>query len=264
MPDLPARTASAVIAVGDELLLGFTLDTNSHWLAGRLRELGRPLCRVVQVPDRPARIRAELELVRDDPEVAVVFVCGGLGPTPDDRTLGAVAAFLGRPLRTDPGVLDMVKRSVARLHQRGLVDSPEPGAGMLKLADLPENPDAILHNPAGSCPGLLYRVARPAGDLSVFVLPGVPAELKAIFEQVLAPAHLGGGHAPHVAQHVFPMAVEASFFEVLRQVEVEFPEVTVGSYPQRETREVIIRVVSPDPERARAALDEVVRRMTPA
>lgn len=264
-PSTAARDRSAIIAVGDELLGGFTVDTNSHWLAGQLRECGLPPVRIAQVPDRPERIREELERTLADPEVGVVFLCGGLGPTPDDRTLEALAAFLGRALVQDPDLLERVHRAVHRLHEHGLLEDTEPGPGMLKLALIPEGPDDVLHNPAGSCPGLLYRVSGGAGaPVAVFVLPGVPEELRAIFAQVLLPRHFPERGPGHVAEHAFAHLVEARFYEVLREVEVAFPDVTIGSYPQRATREVIIRVTGRDGARVREALDMVVTRMTPA
>src|SRR5437773_11875038 len=90
-----AMPASSIVAIGDELVGGFTLDTNSHWMAERLRLLGYPVKRVTQIRDRPPeivdRVRGEL----NDAEVTDIFLSGGLGPTPDDRTFAALADALG-------------------------------------------------------------------------------------------------------------------------------------------------------------------------
>ena len=88
--------ASTIVAVGDELVAGFTLDTNSHWLAERLRLLGFPLKRITVIRDRRSDIVEQLLRDLDDPEVEDVFCSGGLGPTPDDRTLEAVAVVRQR------------------------------------------------------------------------------------------------------------------------------------------------------------------------
>ncbi len=88
--------ATSLITIGDELLAGFTLDTNSHWLAERLRLAGRPLRRITVVRDRLEDISGQVRRDLSDPETEDVFCCGGLGPTPDDRTLEAVAHALGR------------------------------------------------------------------------------------------------------------------------------------------------------------------------
>src|SRR5215472_5325304 len=89
---------SSIVAIGDELVGGFTLDTNSHWLAERLRLLGYPLKRVTQIRDKPEEIVAQVHLELDDSQVTDVFLTGGLGPTPDDRTFAALADALGKEL----------------------------------------------------------------------------------------------------------------------------------------------------------------------
>ena len=88
---------SSIVAIGDELVGGFTLDTNSHWMSERLRLLGYPVKRVTQIRDRPAEIVQQIHRELDDSDVTDVFLTGGLGPTPDDRTFAALADALVRP-----------------------------------------------------------------------------------------------------------------------------------------------------------------------
>src|SRR5260370_27777892 len=90
--------ASSIIVIGDELVGGFTLDTNSHWLAERLRLLGFPLKRITTIRDRPAEIADQIHRDLADNELTHIFCCGGLGPTPDDRTFVSLAGALRRPL----------------------------------------------------------------------------------------------------------------------------------------------------------------------
>src|SRR3989442_15991638 len=92
--------ASSVVAIGDELVGGFTLDSNSHWLAGRPRLLGFPLKRMTAIRDRPREIVDQLQRELDDPEGTHVVVGGGLGPAPDDRTFPSGA----EGVRRRPGV----------------------------------------------------------------------------------------------------------------------------------------------------------------
>src|SRR5581483_11867881 len=108
-----------------ELLNGFVLDTNSHWLAERLRLLGHPLKRLTTVRDSIPEIVEQLRRDLADPEVDVLFCCGGLGPTPDDRTLVAIGEALGRPLVVEESVRARIERRVRRMHDLGLLDSPE-------------------------------------------------------------------------------------------------------------------------------------------
>src|SRR2546428_769674 len=137
--------ASSVVAIGDELVGGFTLDSNSHWLAERLRLLGFPVKRMTALRDRPREIVDQLQRELDDPEVTHVFWSGGLGPTPDHRH--------------------------------------------------------------------------------------------------------------------FPLAVEARFSPLMKELEEKFPDVSVGSYPNYETKELVIRVLGSDPKRVDEVLG-VVRRQS--
>src|SRR2546430_5993915 len=93
-----AMPASSIVAIGDELVGGFTLDTNSHWMAERLRLLGFPVKRVTQIRDKPDEIVDQIRLELDDAEITDVFVSGGLVPTPRARTLAALAQALGEEL----------------------------------------------------------------------------------------------------------------------------------------------------------------------
>src|SRR5258708_25115780 len=86
---------ASIIAIGDELLSGYTLDTNSNWIAQRLRALGIPLKRTTQVRDREEEIVEQVRRELADGEVTTVFCTGGVGPTPADRTLAAVGAAPG-------------------------------------------------------------------------------------------------------------------------------------------------------------------------
>lgn len=247
--------ASTVIAIGDELLAGFTLDTNSHWLAGRLRALGYPLKRITTVGDREAEIVDQLHRDLADPEVADVFCSGGLGPTPDDRTFESVAAALGRGLVTWQPVIDRVERRVRMMHELGLVQATQVAEGNRRMARIPAGPDHVFRNRRGMAPGAMYRF----DGRRLFVLPGVPAELRGIFSEEIEPEFLAGGTAAIVRELRFVFAIEARFYPVMRELEASHPDVSVGSYPQRESRELIIRFTGTDSGRIVGAMD-VVRR----
>src|SRR5260370_41138163 len=89
---------SSLVAIGDELVGGFTLDTNSHWIAERLRILGYPVKRVSQIRDRPAEIVEQVRRELADAEGTDVFISGGPGPTPGDPTFSAPAHALAPEL----------------------------------------------------------------------------------------------------------------------------------------------------------------------
>ena len=250
-----------VIAVGDELLSGFTQDTNTHWLAQRLFKLGYPLWRVDVVSDAPEEIVAAI--VREvDGGADCLFVCGGLGPTPDDRTLASVAVALGREQTFDEVAARHIQLRIDWLHQTGRIPTNDMSEANRRMAEIPQGA-LVLNNSTGMAPGLAIPLPHPDRQRHLFVLPGVPRELKTIFDEEIAPAYLGDGTPWTVEEVHFDMAIEAEFWTVLRKIETEFSDLSVGSYPQPDRGHLIIRVGGADAERVHLAA-ETVRREAPA
>jgi nicotinamide-nucleotide amidase len=246
------------VAVGDELVGGFTLDTNSHWMAERLRLLGYPVKRVTQIRDKPGEIVEQLQRELDDQEVTDVFVMGGLGPTPDDRTFAALAEALGKELTVWEETRARIERRVQRMHAMGLLESAEVTEGNMRMARIPDGPAHVFRNRRGMAPGTVYEV----GGKRIFVLPGVPLEMKGIFTEELEPEFLAAGSAATVREIRFNFAVEARFYPLMRELEESFPDVSVGSYPNFETKELVIRVLGADPKRVDQAA-EIIKRRAP-
>ena len=244
------------MAIGDELVGGFTLDTNSHWLTERLRLLGYPVKRVTQIRDRPQEIVEQLHRELADDDVNDVFCCGGLGPTPDDRTFASLADALERKLVIWEETRARIERRVVRMHEAGLLDSPEVTEGNLRMARIPDNPAHVFKNRRGMAPGVMYE----QGGKRIFVLPGVPLEMKGIFTEELEPEFLSAGSAATVRELRFTFAVEARFYPLMRELEETYPDVSVGSYPNFETKELVIRVLGAEAKRVDQALEEIRRR----
>ncbi len=249
---------SSIVAIGDELVGGFTLDTNSHWMAERLRLLGYPIKRVTQIRDRPSEIIEQVHRELDDAEVTDIFVSGGLGPTPDDRTFTALAEALGKDLVIWEETRARIERRVQRMHSMGLLESPEVTEGNLRMSRIPAEPAHVFRNRRGMAPGAIYE----SNGTRIFVLPGVPMEMKGIFTEEIEPEFLRAGSAATVRELRFTFAVEARFYPLMRELEETFPDVSVGSYPNFETKELVIRVVGLDPKKVDEAL-EVIRRRAP-
>ena len=247
---------SSVVAIGDELVGGFTLDTNSYWLAERLRLLGYPVKRVTEIRDRPVEIVEQLHRELADAEVDDIFCCGGLGPTPDDRTFASLADALGRKLIIWEETRERIERRVRRMHEAGLLDSPEVTEGNLRMARIPENPAHVFKNRRGMAPGVLYE----QGGKRIFVLPGVPLEMKGIFTEELEPEFLATGSAATVRELRFIFAVEARFYPLMRELEESYPDVSVGSYPNFETKELVIRCLGSDPKQVDEVISLIQRR----
>ncbi|GAC1655233.1 MAG: molybdopterin-binding protein [Candidatus Dormibacteraceae bacterium] len=247
--------ASSIIAIGDELLSGFTLDTNTHWLAERLRLLGHPLKRATQVRDRQVEIVEQLHRDVADPEIDVIVCTGGLGPTTDDRTFPAVAAALRRELVVWEETRQRIENRLARMLAAGLVDSADLNEGHLRMATIPADPAAVLGNRVGSAPGVLYET----DGTRIFILPGVPPEMKAIFIDEVEP-RLTGGSVAEVRELRLKFAVEGRFYTVMKELETTHPDVAVGSYPNFESKELILRCSGADAARVESALSVLTHR----
>ncbi len=168
-----------IITIGGELLDGSQVDLNAVYLGSRLTSLGALVVRITSVPDAVDDIEEATSRALDRADL--VITTGGLGVTADDRTKHAVARLLGRKLVLDEGVLEKVR---ARFEARN-VPMPEIN---IATAMLPEGARSI-ENQRGTAPGLLFE----KGEVLLFVLPGVPVELRAMFESFVSPFLEGKG-----------------------------------------------------------------------
>ncbi len=158
------------------MLSGDTVNTNATDLASRCRELGITLDRVVTVRDRIEEISAA---IRQSADADVCFVCGGLGPTSDDRTAEAVAHAAGVELKRDDAAVERLKAKFAAMGY-------EMPAMNLKQADFPATA-TIVANPIGSAEGFMVPVPT-AGGCPVYAMPGVPREMRRMFDTEIGPA----------------------------------------------------------------------------
>lgn len=169
-----SSAVAEIIAIGDELLLGDTVDTNGAWLGQRLSELGAVVAHRSVVGDDEAAIREALaSALRRAP---IVICCGGLGPTPDDRTRDAVSALYGRPSEIDASWLEVIRE---RFRRRG-IDMPDVNR---RQAMKPAGA-VLFPNANGTAPGL--AIDDDALGLTI-LLPGPPREMRPLFDQQVAP-----------------------------------------------------------------------------
>ncbi|ELY94813.1 molybdopterin binding domain-containing protein [Natrialba chahannaoensis JCM 10990] len=202
----------AVVTVGDELLAGRTVNSNATWLCKRLAERGVTVERVTTLPDRISDIAHVVNEYRAAYDA--VIVTGGLGPTHDDVTMAGVAAALGRDLA------DHEQAHTWLANEGYSRDDLTDGT-----TDLPAGARA-LHNEIGVAPGAVLE--------SVYVLPGVPAEMKAMFETV-ADEFAG---TPTYREVVVADEPESALLERIEELRSAF-DVSVGSYPGESVRVAI-------------------------
>lgn len=164
---------SALLSIGDEIVSGLTTDTNSGWLAERLRALGADPVSVLTVPDDEAAILRALRRALEDAEV--VICTGGLGPTADDLTTACIARLAGMELFLD-------EPSLAAIRERFRIAGVEMTPNNRKQALFPEG-STIASNPIGTAPGFIC----PVGRQHVIALPGVPREMRRIADETVLP-----------------------------------------------------------------------------
>jgi nicotinamide-nucleotide amidase len=162
-----------IVAIGSELLLGQIVDTNSTWMAQQLTALGVNLFYKSVVGDNPERMKEVLTRALERADV--VITSGGLGPTQDDLTREVVAEVTGRKLILHQPFLEQIMH---RFRSRGFIMTPNNE----RQAYMPEGAIPVT-NPNGTAPSFIVEDSRG----SVFVLPGVPFELKWLFENQVAP-----------------------------------------------------------------------------
>jgi len=170
-----------IICVGNELLIGKTLNTNAQWLAKRVTSLGLNVRRINTVGDDVDEISSALqEAIQRSP--SFVITTGGLGPTFDDKTLEGVAKALQRRIKVHDQALRMVEEKYRKYVEEGRMERVELTPPRVKMAKLPEGAEPLF-NPVGTAPGVIMK----NNDTTVIALPGVPPEMKAIFEESVVP-----------------------------------------------------------------------------
>ncbi|WP_020104929.1 competence/damage-inducible protein A [Nocardia sp. 348MFTsu5.1] len=173
---------AGVVVTGTEVLSGRVTDQNGPWVAQRLLDLGVDVAHITVCGDRPDDLTAQLQFLADQ-RVDLIVTTGGLGPTADDLTVAAVAAFCGRELHLDPDLEEHIAAIISRWRGRmSAVPDPEPlRAGIRKQALVPEGAQSIP--PTGTAPGV--AIAATGTLPAILVLPGPPGELQAMWPAAL-------------------------------------------------------------------------------
>lgn len=248
-----------ILSIGNELLIGHTLDTNSHWIAKRLNKLGWVLQRVTQIRDSQESIVDGLygSISR---KPIVVITLGGLGPTHDDMTLAGVSKALRVPLRINQDALRFVED-----HYRRLEAHPKLTMYRTKMATLPRNATP-LKNPVGTAPG----VRLEKSGTTIFCLPGVPAEMKAIFQSSITPFLTSfAASSPVELQFKIAGIIESALAPILDKARKAYPGLYFKSHPRgRESGVrplILLHIYNTDPKfasRVSEAADYIIERVS--
>jgi molybdenum cofactor synthesis domain-containing protein len=197
---------ACVLTIGNELVSGDVPNTNAAWLAKRLAPLGVETRLIAVVPDEIEPIADVIR--REAPRVDFLIATGGLGGTPDDLTREALAFTFGVPQEELPELAEDLRSRFTR--------DPEYAA---RWARLPRG-SRPLANPLGGAPGFVVE--------NVYVMPGLPAEMEAMFDAVADEFRIG---SPIGAWRRTYRTRESTIASALVEVGERWPAVLVGSYP---------------------------------
>ncbi|MEZ4369494.1 MAG: competence/damage-inducible protein A [Polyangiaceae bacterium] len=246
------QTTAAVLSIGTELTRGEITNTNQSWLASQLTALGVEVTHAETVADDPQDIIHSLKRLGE--KHRLIVSTGGLGPTTDDLTSETVAKLLGVPMLRDAESLAIIKQ---RVESYGNQLTPSNA----KQADFPQG-SSILSNAVGSAPGFAVDI----GKARAFFMPGVPHEMRTMFETHVVDFARSLSPESHVAQvrlrsfglpeskvNDLLAGVEAAC-DVIVGYRAHFPEIEVKLLARRATAEAAQQA-------ARAAADETKQRL---
>ncbi|MGC9345707.1 MAG: nicotinamide mononucleotide deamidase-related protein [Candidatus Bathyarchaeales archaeon] len=243
-----------IICVGNELLIGKTLNTNAHWMAKRATSLGIMVKRITVVSDDVDEIASVVQEALKR-KTKFVITTGGLGPTFDDKTLEGIAKALNRKLEVNGKALEMVKEKYEAYFKEGKMEKVELTPSRVKMATLPEGA-APLPNPVGTAPGVIINF----DDMFLIALPGVPPEMEAIFEGSVAPLlKREAGEVTFFETSIYADDImESALAPLIDQVMHDNPYVYIKSHPRGEERKPHIEIhFSTTAKNSKAARDRL-------
>jgi nicotinamide-nucleotide amidase len=242
--------SAEIITIGDEILIGQTVDTNSAWMSTELNLLGIRVNRITSVSDNKDEIISSLDeaLIRAE----VVLITGGLGPTSDDITKDTLAGYFGGKMVLDNGVLENIKE---RLRKRNL----RMNENNRRQAMVPDN-CKVLQNLTGTAPGMLFE----KNGKIIISMPGVPHEMKHIMKEHVLPLLAGklpGGVIVHKNIMTYGVA-EAMLAERLQTFEKELPgEIRLAYLPAYGVIKLRLTAAGSDEKKIRKSIKEQIENL---
>ncbi len=207
-----------LFSIGTELILGQIQDTNAHWIAQQVLQLGGILRRATMLRDEADEM---LEALEDSVsrKTDLILTTGGLGPTPDDMTVEIVANIIGTRQVVHEETM------AAFIERRQLKSSDELSTAAIKMATVPETAE-VFQNPAGWAP----CISVIKDESTICMMPGPPREMKAIFDAHVAPLIAKRYSAKIATLRVHVSMFEAEVSPLLQQVMGKYPDVYLKAY----------------------------------
>jgi molybdenum cofactor synthesis domain-containing protein len=251
-----------IICVGNELLIGKTLNTNAQWLSKRATAVGIVVRRVTVVADEVEEIaNAVREALQRKPHF--ILTTGGLGPTFDDKTLEGIAKALNRKLEVNPKALQMVKEKYEAYARERKNEKMELTQSRIKMARIPRKTEPVP-NPVGTAPG----VQAGLDGTILIALPGVPSEMQAIFEETVLPLlkQASGNVTFHEKSIYADNIMESTLAPLIDRVMRDNPDVYIKSHPRGEENkphmEIHFSIKAKGTEKPEEELQEAIAQLS--
>lgn len=215
-----------LLVIGNEILIGKTLDSNSNWMAKRIARFGHYLKRISTIGDDLNIISTTLEeILKRNPDL--IITSGGLGPTFDDMTLEGIAIGLKRELELNQHALSSIKEAYKHAYERGILKLEGMTKERKKMAYLPQG-STPLPNTVGTAPGVEIKEK----NTSIFILPGVPAEMKSMFRNVITPI-LKEKKGKFIEKGFFFSGIgESQIAPYTTELEKKYPQLWIKTHPK--------------------------------
>jgi len=251
-----------IICIGNELLIGKTLNTNSHWMAKRATSLGIIVNRITVVADDIDEIVKIIhEVLKRKPRFLITT--GGLGPTFDDKTLKGIAKALDLKLEINEKALKMVREKYEAFVKAGRMEKVELTPPRVKMAKLPKGAEP-LPNSIGTAPGVMMNVKRTF----LIALPGVPSEMESIFNESVAPLlKKEAGKVAFFERSVYADGImESTLAPLIDQTMHDNPYIYIKSHPKGEEKkphlEIHFSTTARDSKTAKDRLEKAIIQLS--
>jgi molybdenum cofactor synthesis domain-containing protein len=215
-----------LLIIGNEILIGKTLDTNSNWMAKRIARYGHRLKRITTIGDDLNVISSSLQgILKRKPDI--IITSGGLGPTFDDMTLEGIAMGLNRKLELNEHAASSIKKVYKHAYEKGILKLDGMTKERKKMAYLPQG-STPLPNTIGTAPGVKIN----EDNTQIYVLPGVPTELKSIFRNVIIPI-LKEKQGKFIEKgFLFSGIGESQIAPYTSDLEKKYPQIWIKTHPR--------------------------------
>lgn len=210
--------SASIITIGDELLIGQVIDTNSAWMAQQLNRAGITVTKRIAVGDDADQIWNALDIENKNAEV--VLITGGLGPTSDDITKELLCKYFSGKMIVDKDALENVKFLFEKIYHKPISEA------IFKQAEVPDVCE-VLQNKRGSAPGMIFQK-----DGTIFIsMPGVPYEMQGIMEEVIVYLQKRFELPAIIHKTIVTAGIgESSLAEIIKDFEKQLPQVIRLAY----------------------------------